>query len=159
MSENQSANLLQGFQWKLIGASVGIIVVLQVVAAYAIQYPIVQSLSLTVLLVSYIIIPRAKSRKFQNAVVAVVLTWIIGVVLDIAVAPEWKTAVKEKLVMPHIELLVVPLLLGIAVAYGYMRLTDWSTRKRTEIENKRKATSTPTALPARRVHSKKKRKK
>jgi hypothetical protein len=160
MSENQSGNLRQDLQWKLIGASVGIIVVLQVVAYYAIHYPLVQSLSLTVLLVSYIIVPRAKARKFENAVAGVIFTWIIGVVLDIALNKGWATALKNKQVMPYIELMVVPLLLGIAVAYGYMRLTNWSARKRTEIDNKRKTTSTPTTtLPARRVHTKKKRKK
>lgn len=154
-------NWWKGLEWKLVGFSVAGIIALQLVAHYfLIHYQIIQSLSLTVLLVSYIIIPRAKSRKLANALVGVIAVWVIGVVLEITLEHGLSSAIHLGEVMPFIELTVIPLLLGIAMAYGYLRLTTWSTRKRMEMDARRKeGKSAPTSQPAKRVHHKNRRKK
>jgi hypothetical protein len=155
MDEYKSGNMLKGLQWKLIGLSVAGISVLQVIAYFAMKFLLIQSLSLTVLLVSYIIIPRVKERKFAHAVVGVIGVWIIGVLLEVGLEKYW-TVVGQ---LPFIEMCVYPLLLGIVVSYGYMRLTNWSNRKRSEIDARKRVVNAPTSIPLQRVHSKKKRKK
>lgn len=159
MGEYKSENMLKDLQWKLIGLSVAGISVLQVIAYYAMKFPLIQSLSLTVLLVSYIIIPRVKERKFANAVVGVIGVWIIGVLLEVGLEKYWTFGKGTGQILPFIEMCVYPLLLGIVVSYGYMRLTNWSNRKRSEIDARKRVVNAPTSIPLQRVHSKKKRKK
>lgn len=164
-NQNADGGNWKGIHWRFIGMTVLAIAVLQVIAQYAVHYPILESLPLAVLIVSYVVIPRVKERRLANALTGVVASYVIGLILECVF--DWSeilTAIQKGAVANLLELNVFPILLGLVVAFAYLRLTQWSERKRGQMESKRRAKlGTPEPAPQRRVHSdkyaKKKKKK
>ncbi|QSO53287.1 hypothetical protein JZ785_05280 [Alicyclobacillus curvatus] len=127
-----------GIYWRFLGISVVGVAVLQVVAKFALKYPIFQSLPLAELIVAYLIIPKAKERRLTNAVVGVLAAFVVGVLLDFFVERSPQLAMSQGTFIQFIELYILfPLLLGLVVAFAYLRLTEWSEKKRAAIEQKR----------------------
>jgi membrane-bound ClpP family serine protease len=144
-----------GWHWRLVGSTVAIIAVLQLVMKYAMHYPLVQSLPLAVLIVVYIVVPRLKQRRLANAVAGVVASFIIGAILELTLENYFNLAVHQGVVWQLVLTnLVFPLLLGLVMAFAYVKLNAWSERKRMETEAKRRATATTvsTEVPKKRVH-------
>jgi len=152
--------IYKGFYWRYIILVVLAISALELVALYAVHYPMVTSLSLAVLIVSYVVIPRTRERRLANAIASVILTVIVGVVLQIIFD-------RQSVAVYHlagvVELDALALLLGLVVAYLYLRLTMWSERRRAQVDAKRssnaKSGSKTVQPPQRRHHSTKSRKK
>lgn len=163
MSNNETqAGVRNGIYWRFLGLSVLAVAALQVVAKYALHYPIVQSLPLAELIVAYLVIPRAKERRLMNAIIGVLASFVVGVLLAIFVEKDLQQAIAAHQLVPFLELYIAfPLLLGLVVAFAYLRLTEWSEKKRSQIEEKRnrdRAGSEPTP-PVRRHAGKGKKKK
>ncbi len=169
MSNQSSANeyttnkwTWKGWRWRFVGLTVLSIAVLQIVMLFTLKYDLVQSLPLAVLIISYIIVPRVEERKLGNAIAGVIAMFIVDVILLLAFEFNlFKQAWQMHVFWQFIGLnLVIPLLLGLFLAYFYLRLTRWSEKKRAEIEAKRRASAAASeSRPVRRHHKKKKRKK
>ncbi|QSO45925.1 hypothetical protein [Alicyclobacillus mengziensis] len=163
-NDGSQPGIKNGIYWRFLGISVVGVAVLQVVAKYAVHYPIYQSLPLAELIVAYLIIPRAKERRLTNALVGVVAAFVVGVLLDFLVEKSPQLAMQQGTFMQFLELYILfPLLLGLVVAFAYLRLTEWSEKKRSALEQKRnqdRASHEP-APPVRRhsPNSRKKKKK
>lgn len=160
-NDGLQAGIRNGIYWRFLSISVLGVAVLQVVAKFAMRYPISASLPLAELIVAYLVIPRAKERRLTNAIIGVLAAFVIGVLLEIFLPGEMQAAIAKHQVMSYIELyMLFPLLLGLVVAFAYLRLTEWSEKKRASIEAKRnreRADSAPT--PAVRRHTGKGKKK
>ncbi|GMA52346.1 hypothetical protein GCM10025857_37030 [Alicyclobacillus contaminans] len=156
-----SKGVWNGWYWRLIGGATLAIAALQLLLKGIIHYPLFSGLPLAVMIIVYIIVPRAKERTLANAIVAVVVMYVVSAAL--AFGFEWNTvalyAAHHLLPLFILQELVIPLLLGVVLAYVYLRLSRWSDRKRAEIEAKRRQEQAADAPPRKRVHSKKRRKK
>jgi membrane-bound ClpP family serine protease len=168
MNSQNSANeyttnkwVRNGWYWRFVGLTVLSIAALQIVLKLTLKYDLVQSLPLALLVVSYIILPRVEERKLGNAIAGVVAMFIVNLVL----LPTFELDLMKQVWQAHIFWqfaalnLLLPLLLGLVMAYFYLRLTQWSERKRAELEAKRRASAEPEQRPVRRHHRKKKKKK
>lgn len=168
MNEQHSApGVWNGIHWRFVGITVVAIAVLQVIASFAFKYPVLMSLPLALLVVSYLVIPRVKVRRLMNAMIGVVAMFIIGVLLELFVDGNPMVAAQTAKVTPlnYVESNGFALVLGLVVAFAYLKLTEWSEKKRAQSEARRsaeRAVSEP-ARPVRRHNSKyakkKKRKK
>jgi small-conductance mechanosensitive channel len=160
MSEETQAGVRNGIYWRFLGLSVIGIAVLQVIALYAMHYLISQSLPLAELIVAYLVIPRAKERRLTNALIGVLASFVIGVLLEIFLEKDLQAAIASHQVMSYVEMFVLfPLILGLIVSYAYLRLTEWSEKKRATLEEKRRKERAETApVPVRR-HTRKGKKK
>ncbi|KPV43220.1 hypothetical protein [Alicyclobacillus ferrooxydans] len=160
-NDGLQAGIRNGIYWRFLSIAVVAVAALQVVAKYALHYPISQSLPLAELVVAYLVIPRAKERRLMNAIIGVLAAFVIGVLLEIFVPGEMQTAIAKHQLMTYIKFYVLfPLLLGLVVAFAYLRLTEWSEKKRATIEAKRNRERADSAPPPPvRRHSKKKKKR
>lgn len=154
-NRNANGGIWNGLHWRFTGLVVLAIAVLQVIAQYAVHYPILESLPLAVLIISYVIIPRVKERRLTNALIGVIASYIVGLILELSLnRNEILLAIHQHAVPNLLELNVFPLLLGVVVAFAYLRLTEWSERKRSQMETKRRSErGVPDPVPQRRVHS------
>ncbi|MCL6517753.1 hypothetical protein [Alicyclobacillus sp.] len=161
MNESTTPGVWRGWYWRLMAWTIVAVVILQVAAYYLVpnHYPISQSMLLAMLVVSYIVIPRAQERRLANALVAIAITFVINLILEAVVERGWQTAAATHQLGPYVELNVLYLVFSFAMAYIYLRLTQWSDRKRAELEAKRRAERAKDEPVRRRVHSKKKKKK
>ncbi|MCL6453148.1 MAG: hypothetical protein K6T78_05900 [Alicyclobacillus sp.] len=156
-NEETGKGVWNGIHWRFIGLTVVVLAALQVAGQYLARYPVLESLPLAVLIVSYIVIPRVKERRLANALTGVIAMYVVGLILEAVF--DWRSvqsALAQHAVWNLVELNVFPLLLGVLVAFAYLRLTEWSERKRAEAERKRrqeKGVPEPEQRP--RVHSKK----
>ncbi|CAM3799538.1 hypothetical protein [Alicyclobacillus pomorum] len=151
-----------GWYWRLIGLSVMSIAIVQLLLKYVIHYSLFVSLPMAVLVISYIVVPRAKERTLANALLGVFSMFVVSAALALIFEPAVvQQAAKQHIVRQFLlEYLALPLLLGITLAYGYLRLSQWSDKKRAELEEKRRAQMVADKpVPPRRIHRKKKRKK
>lgn len=157
-----SNGVWNGWSWRFVGLTVLAVAVLQVILKLAMHYQLYASLPLAVLIVSYVIIPRVKERKLANAIVGVIATFIIGVILELALEMDLlqQAAASHMLTQFVLMNMGFPLVLGLLMSYMYLRLTQWSDKKRLQMEAKRRATNATTSSPPiRRHHQNKKRKK
>jgi hypothetical protein len=169
MSNQNSANeyttnkwIWKGWRWRFVGLTVLSIAVLQILLLFTLKYDFVQSLPLAVLIVSYIIVPRVEERKLGNAIAGVIAMFVVDLILLLAFELNlWRQAWQMHVFWQFVGLnLFAPLVLGLAMAYFYVWLTQWSEKKRAEIEAKRRAREAESEpRPVRRHHKKKKRKK
>ncbi|SFU89230.1 hypothetical protein [Alicyclobacillus macrosporangiidus] len=161
MNAPTTPGVWRGWHWRLMAWTIAVIVVLQVAAYYFVpnHYPIVQSTLLAMLIVSYVIIPRAQERRLANAFVAIAVTFLIDLALEALIERGWQTAAATHQLLPYVELNALYLVFSFAMAFIYLRLTQWSDRKRAELEAKRRAERMKDEPVRRRVHSKKKKKK
>ncbi|MCL6636810.1 MAG: hypothetical protein K6T26_02570 [Alicyclobacillus sp.] len=148
----------RGWHWRLGGLTVAAVLVLQVIAYFAVHYPLEQSLLLAMLMVSYVIIPKAQERRLANAMAGVVVTFVLGLLLQFLLEDTWAKALAQGEWLSLAELNVLNLAVGLSMAYLYLRLTQWSERKRSAAAAQRAAESRPPHTH-RRVHRKKKRKR
>ena len=154
-----SKGVWNGWHWRYVSLTVLALAVLQVVAFYAFHYPLLSSLPIAVLSVAYIVILRVRERRLNNALLAVVATFVIGLVLQLALEAKGQ-AFHGKQAAGFWETNGLTLVMGLVMGYAYLRLTEWSERKRGEMEAKRakSAGSMSSTSPVRR-HSGKKKKK
>ncbi|MBX5436574.1 MAG: hypothetical protein IRZ33_05080 [Alicyclobacillaceae bacterium] len=163
MAEETSVKgIWNGWYWRLVGATVGALLALQVIAYYTVAYPITTSQVLAEMMVIYVVAPRVRERRFGNTVAGVILVFLLGLLLQLVLpvppgsragagAPDPRTAA-------FWELELVALVTGVVLTYLFLRLSAWSDRKRAELEAKRRAEQSPP--PQRhRHHSKKKKRK
>ncbi|MDQ0188298.1 hypothetical protein JI721_15275 [Alicyclobacillus cycloheptanicus] len=154
---NESKSSWNGWRFRYVGMTVLVIVVLQVVADYAIHYKLVTTIPLGVLFAAYVIIPRIKERRLGNALLGALAVWVIDVILEVFIdfhGNELAAANRSAFLQYNLYALA----LGVVVCWGYLKLTEWSERKRAQMEAKRQAETQP-AQPVRRHHKKKKRRK
>jgi hypothetical protein len=162
MSDYTTKNgVWNGWSWRYVGILVIGIAVLQLAVWYEFKYPIIQSLPLAVLIVSYLIIPRVKERRLGNAIAGVIATFIVGLVLEITVEHNLQTFMHKGQLMGFVELNVFPLLLGITVAFVNLRMTLWSEKKRDQLAEKRRLETAGKSASTlqQRVHRTKKKKR
>lgn len=159
MSEfTTSSGVWKGWHWRYVSITVLVIALLQALAYLTFQYNLVSSLPIAVLSVSYLVILRVKERRLANALVAVLASFVIGVILQISLQHYGYTWHGQQFLY-WLQSDAWTLVIGLVMAYAYLRLTQWSERKRGELDAKRAATtkaSTPT--PVRRHHKKRKKK-
>ncbi|QQE77017.1 hypothetical protein [Alicyclobacillus sp. SO9] len=153
-----------GWAWRLVGLTVLVISALEFIAVITVKTQIISSLMLGVMVVSYWVIPRIEERKLANAIVGVVATVIIGFILQMALHEQNAMIGKPPRPVGMMGILQtdgLTLVVGIIMAYLYLRLTNWSQRKRAELDTKRsqKAASSSTSAPQRRHHSAKNKKR
>lgn len=162
MSQNETQpGVMNGIYWRFLSLSVLGVAVLQVVAYYALHYQLIVSLPLAELIVAYLIIPRAKQRRLTNAIIGVLASFVIGVLLDIFLEHDLQTAIANHQVISFLEISILfPLLLGLVVAFAYLRLTEWSEKKRAALDEKKsRERATTQSAPPVRHHSNKRKKK
>lgn len=156
---NFSKPVVNGWHWRTLALTVAAIAVLQIILDVATKYTVVMTAPLGVLFVGYLVIPRIKERRLGNALVGVTAIFVIDLILQFALDMHGKSPVSQGV---FLEENGMSLLLGAFVCFGYTRMTDWSDRKRAEREARRRAETSPAQIqahPARRHHSKKKRRK
>lgn len=153
-----------GIYWRMVGLTVLLIAVLQLLAFYAFHYPFTTSMPLAVLLVTYITVPRTKERRLLNAVLGVVLVFVIGLVFELLLQGLDPTL--QKLPGPSTWGFWLNnafyLVFGLLMSYVFLLVTQWSERKRVQMEEKRAREQAPNDRPTAQVRhhrTKKKRKR
>lgn len=158
--------IYKGIYWRYIGLITLALSALEVVAHYALKYPLISSLGLAEVVMVYLVVPRTKERRLTNAILAVVATEVVGIILQLFLGTGELAKYKLSGVVGFDAF---SLALGVVAAYLYLRLSIWSDRKRAETDAKRAqnnakragrgSSASTTSLPVRRHHSKKGRKK
>ncbi len=152
-----SNGIWHGIYWRFIGGSVLALILLQWLGFRYLHYPVLQSVPVVLMVISYLVIPRAKERRLLNALLGVAAMFVLDLALEVFAEHDLTAALRVGQLGQFIQLNAFGLLLGIAVAYGYLRLSQWSEQKRMAREAKRKADregQAPTVQ--RRVHHKNK---
>lgn len=135
MNENQQPGVWNGWHWRFLTILVIAICLLELIAYKTVSYPMDTSVMLGALIVVYAVIPRLKERRLAHSIIGVVAVVIITVALEAYFEPALfvgKAAVDNFLMGNGLSLIV-----GILMSYFYLRMTDWSTRKRMESDAKR----------------------
>jgi len=161
MSDYTTGNgIWNGWSWRFVGFAVLGIALLQVALFYTVPLSFVTSLPLAVFAVAYIVILRVRERRLANAIVGVIASFVVGVVLELTMegtyVQMWSKPGGHGAVITN---LLSPLVLGLAMAFIYLRVTEWSESKRADLEEKRKRKSVTEVRPPQRVHKKKKKKR
>lgn len=154
-----SSGVWKGWHWRYVSITVLVIALLQALAYLTLKYDLVSSLPIAVLSVSYLVILRVKERRLANALAAVLSSFILGVILQVSLQHYGYTW-HGKQFLYWLQSDAWTLVIGLAMAFAYLRLTQWSERKRAELDAKRATTaksSTPT--PVRRHHKKRKKRR
>lgn len=155
---NWSDPVVDGWHWRFVGLTVVAILFLQIVADYLLKYRVVTTVPLGVLFAAYVIIPRIKERRLGNALAGAIAVFIVDVILEIVLdyhGTQFAAANRSA----FLQFNVYALLLGIAVCYGYLKLTQWSERKRDQMAERRRNEARPTGQAPRRHHSDKRKKR
>jgi hypothetical protein len=145
-----------GWYYRLIGIVVLAVAILQVLAQYLLKnYPIIMTVPVAIVIVAYLIIPRIRERRLGNAILGVVAAFVVDVILEFVLPLPNGVHFPLGVVVQSNALALV---MGIVLAYLYLKLTIWSEKKRLELEQKRQENmGTPTKPPVR--HHRKKKKK
>ena len=151
-----SPGIWKGWHWRTISLTVAAVAVLQLIAYYLFTYDLVSSLPIAVLSVSYLVILRVRERRLANALVAVGGAFIVGVILQIALQHYGTTLHGAKFAF-WLQSDLWTLAMGLVMAYAYLMLTQWSERKKAQLDAKRSADKAPTRARTQAVrhHSKK----
>ena len=150
-----SAGIWKGWYWRYVSLTILAIAVLQVIAFYVVPYDLLNSLPIAVLSISYLVILKVKERRLANALVAVALAFVLGVVLQLTL--EYHGLPHGKQLGFWLQSNGWTLLMGGLMAYAYLRLTQWSEKKRTQLEAKRKSEKVAERpQPQKRNHKKRK---
>lgn len=154
-----SSGVWKGWHWRYVSITVLVIGLLQAIAYLTFHYDLVTSLPIAVLSVSYLVILRVKERRLGNALASVIAMFVLGVILQVSLQHYGYTWHGTKFLI-WVQGDAWTLVIGLVMAYAYLRLTQWSERKRGELDAKRadKTKSTSTVQPVRR-HNKKRKKK
>lgn len=135
MSENQQPGVWNGWHWRFLTILVIAICLLELIAYEVVHYPMDTSVMLGALIVVYAVIPRLKERRVAHSIIGVVAVVIITTALEGYFEPNLlvgKIGFEDFLMGNGLALVV-----GILMSYLYLRLTDWSARKRGQTEAKR----------------------
>jgi hypothetical protein len=109
------------------------------------------------MVISYLVIPRAKERRLLNALLGVAAMFVLDLALEIFAEHDLTVALHSGQLGQFIQLNVFGVLLGVAVAYAYLRLSLWSEQKRMDREAKhRSERDVQSSTVQRRVHHNKK---
>lgn len=146
-----------GWYYRLIGTVVLVVAILQVLAQYLLKnYPIVTTVPVAIVIVAYLIIPRIRERRLGNAILGVVVAFVVDVILELVLPlPNGAHFPRSVVVQSN----ALALVMGIVLAYLYLKLTIWSEKKRLELEQKRQESLGAPKKPPVRHHRKKKKKR
>jgi hypothetical protein len=155
-----SSGVWKGWHWRYVSVTVLVVGLLQAIANLTFNYDLVSSLPIAVLSVSYLVILKVKERRLANAMAAVIATFILGVILQVSLQHYGYTWHGQKFLY-WVQSDAWTLAIGVVMAYAYLRLTQWSERKRGELDAKRAAKSQQpsTTQPVRRHHKKRKKRR
>src|SRR5579875_4073564 len=126
-----SKGIWNGWYWRYVGLTVLVVAILQVVSHYTIRWPMMQSTQLAMFIAMWFIVPRVQERRLANTLVGVILTFVIGVVLQLTLDQQFTLSHG---VSYFLEQNLIMLLVGVLLAYAYLKLSMWSERKRKERE-------------------------
>jgi hypothetical protein len=135
---------------------VAAIAVIQVVIWLAFKWSIFQNTLLGLLIVVYLMAVRAKERRLANMMVAVGVLFVVDLLLQVYV--ERLPAAQGFTWTSFVQYNGMYLAIALVWSYLYLRLLEWSERKRNEIEARRRAEAEP-ERPRVRHHRKKKKKR
>lgn len=149
-----SPGIWKGWHWRTISITVAAVAILQVIAYYLFKYNLVSSLPIAVLSVSYLVILRVKERRLANALVAVAAAFVAGVILQVALQHYGMTLHGAEFNF-WLQSDLWTLAMGLVMAYAYLLLTQWSERKRAQLDAKRSVGKAPSRTQPVRHHNKK----
>ncbi len=136
MSENENQpGVWNGWHWRFLTILVLAICALELLAYETMKYPMITSVTLGVLVVIYVVIPRLKERRLAHSIIGVVAVVLITAALEAYFEPELfrvKGGIGAYFLYNGLALVI-----GIAMSFLYLRLNDWSMRKRAEADAKR----------------------
>ena len=135
MNENQQPGVWNGWHWRFLTILVVAICLLELIAWETLHYSMVTSVTLGVLIVIYVVIPRLTERRLAHSIIGVVAV----VILTMAMEGFFESDIFKVSGGPGYYFLYngLALVIGIAMSFLYLRLTDWSARKRAENDAKR----------------------
>lgn len=157
MSEYSNGNgVWNGWHWRFLTILVLAICGLELLAYKTMKYPMITSVTLGVLIVIYVAIPRLKERRLAHSLIGVVAVVIITSALEAYFEPDlFQNGVNAFLLYNGLALLI-----GIGMSFAYLKITDWSNAKRVQMEAKRRdQPGTTTPVQPQRRHSRGKKKK
>ncbi|MCL6631605.1 MAG: hypothetical protein K6T63_03155 [Alicyclobacillus herbarius] len=135
MQFGNGSGVWRGWHLKTVGLTVISLVVLQLIAKYAVHYPLLYTVALAEIIACYFIVPRVKERTVANALAGAIALFVINMVLQfelewpILAQVGWRGTLLED---------GFALLIGLVWSVLYFRLNAWSERKRLEAEEKRR---------------------
>jgi len=150
---NTSKWRYQGWAWGYVGLTVLAVAVLQVIAKFAINYPLINTGQLAVFVVVWFIVPRIRERRLGNTLAGVILVFVLDLILQLLLDPKSFTTH----LMQTLQLNGFILATGLLIGYLYLRLSTWSENKRAQMDAKRNQTAgkqTASEKPKQRVHRK-----
>lgn len=159
MSDNSNGKgVWNGWHWRYLTILVLAICILELVAFKAANYPMNASVTLGVLIVIYVTVPRLKERRLAHSLIGVVAVVLITSALEAYFEPAlFKAGPNAFFLMNGLALLI-----GIGMSYLYIKITDWSNAKRAQSEAKRRekvSPSTPSQPQRRHTQGRKKKNK
>ncbi len=125
----------RGWHLKTLAVTVLSLVVLQLIAKYAVHYSLLYTVALAEIIACYFVVPRVKDRPVANALAAVMALFVINLVLQFEL--EWSVLAQVGWRATALED-GFALLIGLVWSVLYYRLNAWSERKRAEAEEKRR---------------------
>lgn len=135
--QSSSKGIYNGWHYRFVGIVVALLAVLQILAHMTLKYTVATSLPLAVVVVSYIVAPRVKERRLANTIAGVLGIFVIDLLLEVF----WEHAQSPSMAN-FLELNGFALVMGIVLAFLYLKLTQWSEKKRAELDAKRRPTAT-----------------
>ena len=138
MSEwTTTTGIWKGFYWRFIAITVASLAVVQVLGFYFGHFFLTQTLPFSVLVTIYMVVPRAKERRLANALVGGAAAFVIGIVLQLAFQYHWTEELQAQQWPLFWEQNLFTLVMGTSLAVLYLRVTEWSERRRAKWDAKR----------------------
>lgn len=129
----------RGWHWQIISLMVVGLGALQTVAAIWLHYPVTTSMPMAMLIVIYLVVPRTKERQLANTLAAVVAMFLVNLLLEFSLpSPTVKVGW-----IALLEMNLWMLIMGLLMAFLYLRVMRWSERKRVQMEDRRRSRETP----------------
>jgi hypothetical protein len=152
----QDPGVWKGWYWRYGALAVAAIAILETAIYLAFKWSIFQNTLLGLLIVVYLMAVRAKERRLANMMAAVAVLFVIDVLLQVYV--ERLPSASGFTWSSFAENNALYLVIALVWSYLYLRLLQWTERKRSELEARRRA-ETESERPRVRHHRKKKKKR